>query len=436
MRALLLLGSWVASCPAQAPEDLRSALAAAVDLPDAKARAAAADRLAARADVTLAQWLAAARSLTTFRPAAPGARVEAAELRVAGKVENTELVLWVPKSYDPGKPAPLLVAAHGTGGDGRGEDERWRPAAEQLGMLVVCPSEAGKNEGYAFSDRERDSALAAIRWVRRHYAVDTDRVFLTGISRGGHQAWDLALRWPDLPAAIAPMIGGPRINIAEGQCNLRWLENVAGLSIRDLQGERDDPRLVFNVRLAFDKLKALGANDAVLHAFPERGHGFDFRAVDWPAFLAACRRDPLPRRVVRLASRLDQGRAFWAEILQFEKGVEDEFRPRMTASELAAFEKKSEDDQRRWFLEQAEKRNARLEVERQEPGVFVAKGDKVARFRLLLADGMFVAGKPVTVTWNGKPLTRNIAPSARVLLREFVERFDPAFLPIAEVSLP
>jgi hypothetical protein len=33
-------------------------------------------------------------------------------------------------------------------------------------------------------------------------------------------------------------------------------------------------------------------------------------------------------------------------------------------------------------------------------------------------------------------LTRNIAPSARVLLREFVERFDPAFLPIAEVSLP
>ena len=68
-------------------------------------------------------------------------------------------------------------------------------------------------------------------------------VFVTGISRGGHLTWDLALRHPDLWAGCIPMIGGPRITMQNGQNNLRYLDNVVHLPIRDLQGSGDHPLL-------------------------------------------------------------------------------------------------------------------------------------------------------------------------------------------------
>ena len=64
-------------------------------------------------------------------------------------------------------------------------------------MVVVAPSEAGPNDGYAFSERERLAALAALRWARLELNVDEDRIFATGVSRGGHLSWDLARRSTD-----------------------------------------------------------------------------------------------------------------------------------------------------------------------------------------------------------------------------------------------
>ena len=40
------------------------------------------------------------------------------------------------------------------------------------------------------------------------YAVDTDRVYLTGLSMGGFGTWKLACEYPDRFAAIAPVCGG------------------------------------------------------------------------------------------------------------------------------------------------------------------------------------------------------------------------------------
>src|SRR5688572_8104189 len=249
-------------------------------------------------------------SFGEFAAATPGLHEERVPLRVGDKTETTELFVFVPQKYDIARPAPLILSFHGTGGSGRGLHELWRAAAEELGMLVACPSEAGANDGYRFSERERDSALAALRWIRRRYNVDENRIYASGISRGGHLAWDLALRFPDRFAAIAPFIGSPRITIAQGQNNMRLLENVASLPIRDLQGARDDPGLVFSARLAFEKLAAFGARDAKYIEFPERGHDFDFSAVDWPAFLRAAVRNPRPDGVVSLATLKGEARAF------------------------------------------------------------------------------------------------------------------------------
>lgn len=237
----------------------------------------------------------------------------------------------------------------------------------------------------------------------------------------GHLAWDLALRHPDLFAAIAPMIGGPRINPAQGQNNLRYLENVRDLPIRDLQGLKDDPRLVANVQLAFAKLTALGARDAVLHAFEDRGHSFDFAAVDWRKFLGTS---------LRSAKR-----AFWVEVTGAEKGVQEDVALRVDEAEWKRLQ--ADDAAMRAFLDaEAAKRTARLQVTRAGGNCFDAEGRRVRAFRLRLSLDMFDPKRPVEVRFAGRTHRRRVEPSVLVLLTEFGERFDRTFLPVAEVAIP
>src|SRR5258706_8009415 len=229
------------------------------------------------------------------------------------------------------------------------------------------------------------------------------------------------------------MIGGPRFQLDHGQNNLRFLENVASLPIRDLQGAKDDPGLVANVRLAFARLDKLKAIDAKLLEFPELGHSFEFGAVDWVTFLGAARRNPVPERVVRVAARTDEGRAFWVEITKLDKDVAEDVVPKVVAS---AWNGLGEDGRRKLLEEEVEKRTARLEVKMTGVGRFAATGEKVSAFRLLLTASMFDPTKPVQVLFGGKPVEKKVKADPRVLLEEVVERLDRTFLPIPSLDVP
>ena len=245
--------------------------------------------------------------------------------------------------------------------------------------------------------------------------------------------WDLVLRHPDRFAAAAPMVGGPRLQIAAGQNNVRYLENVAHLPLRDLQGSRDDPILLFTLRHVFGRLEELGAADAELIEFPELGHTFELGAVDWREFLGSAEREPVPAEVVRLASDLDEARASWVEITKFGRDVAEEFQPKVKASQWNALD----DNGKRLFLnDEAEQRTARLAATLVEPGTIRAEGEGVSKFRVLLTPAMLDGDGRVTVTFNGKRRKKRPRPDAEVLLEEFVERFDRTFLPTAELQLP
>jgi poly(3-hydroxybutyrate) depolymerase len=413
-------------------EDLRATLAAAVDLPTTEARLAAAAKLAARNDVTIDQWLEAMRGFGEFQRVPAGSATEKATLQVGAAREETSIAVFVPKGYLPDKPAPLLIALHGSGGEGHDEDDLWTAAADEIGMLVVAPTDPTAQLGLQYSEAVRDRVLAALRWARRRFDVDENRVALTGVSRGAHLAWDVALRHPDLFSALVPMIGGPRLMPWENN-NLRYMENVAHLPIRDLQGSGDDPLLVKNLKMAFERLAAAGAKDAKLVLHPDLKHDFDPHAVDWAKFLGAAKRASPPPRVVRMCARPDEGRAAWAEITRLAPGAVEKFRPDVDARKWEAM---NDDEKREWAVGEAEKRTGRLEVTFDGPGRFTAKTTLVQRFRLLLSREMVAAGAPVEVTVNGKAAKYAVTPSKLVLLREFVERFDRTFLPVAEVSCP
>ena len=88
---------------------------------------------------------------------------------------------------------------------------------------------------------------------------------------------------------------------------------------------------------------------------------------------------------------------------------------------------------REYVARQVERRTARLEVEMLGKGDFLARGEHVRSFRLLLDPEMFEEGKPVYVKFNGRRRRFAVQPGKAVLCREFAERFDRTFLPVAEI---
>ncbi|MBK8975479.1 MAG: hypothetical protein IPM29_06105 [Planctomycetes bacterium] len=417
------------ACGAQEPA---AALERVLAEPLPAARRQAASELA-KLSPSLDDWVALLRARRPATASGPGTRREEWPLWDGDAVVATEVWVHVPARDDGNAPLALLLAAHGTGGDGRGMVAMWRGVADAIGAVVIAPSEPGPDEGYRFSTAERTLHLEAIRRAQVLFPIDAERIFATGISRGGHLCWDLALRHPDRFAAIAPMIGSPRLNPAAGQNNLRYLQNVVGLPIRDLQGSQDDPLLVANLRLAFRRLDSLGARDARLIEFPELGHSFDFGAVDWIGFLGDARRDPAPTEVVRCVANTAEGRTSWCEVTAVDpREVKESFQLRVRAEE---WERLDEQGQRERMQQEADALTARLAATRTAPGAIRLETRHVRAVRLLLTPAMLDPAGRVAVTWGGRTRRSTPRPSAAVLLDDFVERLDAGFLPVAELAL-
>jgi len=412
------------------PEQLAAALAAAVDTATPAERLAQVNELLTRSS-DVDTWLDVCRSFGTFEQLPAGLLEEKLDLQVLDQVEQTEVFLYVPKRYDPGKPAPLLIWLHGSGGSGAQQHLHWQRVSEQLGMLVLAPTEPIETV-YAKTPRERASVLAALRWARRKANVDENGVFVGGWSRGGHMAWDLALRFPDRFAGLAPCVGGPRIELGPGN-NIRYLENVRHLPIRDLQGSRDDERLLMNLRLAFQQLKKWKSKDAQFVEFPELGHSAKLDAVDWAQFFAK-RREPWPRKVVRLSAEPSEARNGWLELTGLRRKVQVDAQPQVAAGR---WQRMNEVQKREYLIKALQGYTARVQVEDKGKGRFVAEGSGVTRFALLLrAEQLGKAGKVEVRLKRSKPIRKVGKPSARVLLQHFVEHFDRTRLPVVRIDVP
>jgi len=434
---LLLLA--VAAVPAQGGDETpQDQLEALVDLPTAPLRWKRADALARRKGIDVDAWLEAMEAFGRFHGAGRGIHTDLVELDgeaiMRGRPSaRTEITFYVPELYDRKKPAPLLLTLHGSGTDGRSDPQRWRAVADTLGMIVVSPTDPRGIQGFTKSEAERKAVWVALRWARRTFNIDECRIYATGISRGGHLLWDVALRTPDRFAAIAPMIGGPLVSLQRGANNVRYAENLVDVPIRDLQGSKDDSVLVANLRLTFARLASHGAKDAQLIEFPELGHAFDFEKVDWIALFHGTRRPRIPPRVIRRTARKGEGRAHWVEILDTRSPVAETFQLRV---DPAVWRGMTADARRAEVVQQAEARTARVQARFLGAGRIAVTTKHVKKLRLLLTRDMLPAQPgPMEVTVNGKSRKVRARENKRVLLREFAERFDRTFLPVAEIVL-
>jgi hypothetical protein len=190
---------------------LREKLAAYLGLADAAARQKAFDELKTLG-CAWPDWYTerAWRSAKEKR-----GRTEDRLLTLRSRENKGVYTLFVPESYDPWKPTPLVIGLHGGGrggkdgkavvGSGPGAMNFYQRGAERLGWIVVCPTAIEA----PWAAKSNDPFLMAIlEEVSRLFNVDKNRVYLTGHSMGGFGTWHFAPLYAHLWAAVAPMAGG------------------------------------------------------------------------------------------------------------------------------------------------------------------------------------------------------------------------------------
>ncbi|MEW6741733.1 MAG: alpha/beta hydrolase-fold protein [Planctomycetota bacterium] len=415
----------------QEAEELRARLEAAIAVAHPTERGEAIEALVRAGPARVDPWLEAIALPRRFPAITETELLTRAQLLNGQELEETQVQVYVPKSYDAAVPTPLLMHFHEGYGHAAGSHRTFQKLADEIGFLIVAPPDLMDVGGYGFKDQERQTALSALRWARTHFNVDPRRIVAAGISRGGHMVWDLILRYPDRFSGTAAFIGGPRFTTQDDQNNARYLENVVPLPIRSLQGAQDDPALVASLQAAFKILKRLRAREAEYYEFEDLGHDFDFDAVDWPAFFKAAEAEARPEHIVRWAVHPGE-RSFWLEVSELDSEVEVDFAPVALKRRLEAMD---EVERRLLVFEQSAEKTARVEARITGRGRFSIKSSRAAEVRLLLDREMFQPGRPVTVSVNGNNKKMDVQEDVWVLLRDYVERLDPEFLPTAELRI-
>jgi predicted peptidase len=127
------------------------------------------------------------------------------------KKAKANYLLFLPEGYDARSPKrwPLILFLHGIGE--RGSDP-WKvkvhgppKVAEQLTNFPFIVLSPQCPNGQWWSN---EILIALLDETIARHNVDTNRIYLTGLSMGGFGAWSLALEFPERFAAVAPLCGG------------------------------------------------------------------------------------------------------------------------------------------------------------------------------------------------------------------------------------
>jgi acetyl esterase/lipase len=129
--------------------------------------------------------------------------------------------------YKPegGKPVPLLVALHTWSYGCQYPEPDYAKWCIAKGWAFVHPEFRGPNNRpeACGSDLAVQDILSAVDYARQHAAIDPDRIYLVGVSGGGHAAMLLAGRAPALWAGVSAWCGIFDLKDWYEQCQARKL---------------------------------------------------------------------------------------------------------------------------------------------------------------------------------------------------------------------
>jgi predicted peptidase len=190
-------------------------------------------------------------------------------------------LLFLPQDYgeNPDQQSPLILYLHGIGE--RGNDL-------ELVKIHGIPKVVEKKPDFPFIAVSPQCPDGTLWWhhslilkgmlddILARYAVDPNRVYLTGNSMGGYGTWSLAMAYPDLFAAIAPICGG---GMPE------WVSALKDVPVWAFHGADDAAVPLERSQRMVDALRACGGN-VRFTVYPGVGHDSWTQTYDDPQLYA------------------------------------------------------------------------------------------------------------------------------------------------------
>ncbi|MEH6679263.1 MAG: PHB depolymerase family esterase [Sediminicola sp.] len=169
-------------------------------------------------------------------------------------IETLKYYLYYPKGYkETGtRKFPLLLFLHG-GGDSGDSLSRLQSSGppklivkgQEFPFMVLAPQNPHKKEWW-----NTKAVMQLLDTVIQNNNVDPKRIYLTGLSRGGGAAWQLAVQYPEKFAAMAVVCGMTPVPYAA------WIDK--DMPIWVFHGEEDKSIPITESEQMVARLKEMG----------------------------------------------------------------------------------------------------------------------------------------------------------------------------------
>ncbi len=172
-----------------------------------------------------------------------------------------------PDSIDAQGPSPLLVFLHGRSLSGQDLN-----LVKKYGVLHEMEKKGRFVPGYVVGPQVKkgeswnaDKLLELVNYMTRHYNIDSNRIYVAGMSLGGYGTLHFAGKYPEKIAAAVALCGGGDVKDA---CRLAtiplWIEH----------GQKDESVPVSeSIKVAEAIKKCANSNKLKFIVDPEANHG-------------------------------------------------------------------------------------------------------------------------------------------------------------------
>ncbi len=232
--------------------------------------------------------------------------------------QPSEYAVWLPPEYHPLRSYPAVVVLHGPETP-TASLAPWIFEAARRGYILIAPEWANPNrdsgpQAYTYSENEHAAALLSIRDAFRRFAIDPNRVYLSGMLEGGNMAWDFGLAHPDLFAGVSVLAGLP------GKYAWPYRPNLAGVPFYIVEGNLTpgENELVFEQWAKPQIQKNL---DVLYNRYFNRGmEPFPEEIPTLFEWMSGRSRNPAPKQFEMVTAREGDDRFYGIVVKEFAQG--------------------------------------------------------------------------------------------------------------------
>lgn len=248
--------------------------------------------------------------LIAMLPQLPAPATTEADAETSFSIELAEIgsrdcLVYLPPEYDPYRVYPTIITLHSQSNAPSEQMAKWKPLAAEHGFIVLAPEyRKERSRPYEYSVNEHIAFLSVLREAKRRFAIDDDRVFLSGHHTGAYAAWDLGMSHPDLFAGLVPIGGAPMY-----YDKLYW-PNLLHLPVYAVDGDFNGVVPQLN-REQFTRYFVQGF-DTIYVEYP--GRGGDYFSEEFPNILkwmGHLTRTIAPRTIEAVSARYSDRRFYW-----------------------------------------------------------------------------------------------------------------------------